>query len=207
MVLAALSSSPNGRVSLIQVRHTKRMGAEGLAFYHPSLLCCPDQMLAVVELSQHLVSSSKTVRPIISRDSRCVEHVKIMWSAVCSSAPHSHFAEEARPHLCTYKLKHPAPVRWRLSLTQTVLVKLIPISLALTLGMQTQSADVFLEYSVSHPKFVHWAARKLSSDKLCKIPRGRSKRVSRFQSLLASSLRLRQLSMQNVARVQRVAIS
>ena len=50
---------------MIQVRHKKRMGTESLSFYHPSLLCCPDQMLAVTELSQHLVSSSKTVRPLI----------------------------------------------------------------------------------------------------------------------------------------------
>ena len=35
----------------------------------------------------------------------------------------------------------------------------------------------------------------------------KSKRVSRFQSLLASNLRLSQLAMKNVARVQRTAIS
>ena len=55
--------------------------------------------------------------------------VKIMWSAVCSLAPHSHFAEEARPHQCIDKPKRPTPVRKRLSLTQTVLVKLNPIGL------------------------------------------------------------------------------
>ena len=62
-------------------------------------------------------------------------YVKIMWSAVCSLAPQSHFAEEARPHLCMYELKRPTPLRRRLSLTQTVLVKLIPIGLLLTLGI------------------------------------------------------------------------
>ena len=42
---------------MIQVRHKKRMGTgtEDLSFYHSSLLCCLDQMLAVTELSQHLV--------------------------------------------------------------------------------------------------------------------------------------------------------
>ena len=61
------SSSPSyGRVSMIQVRRNKKMGTDGLFFYHPNLLCCLDQMLAVIELSQHLVSSSKTVRSIIS---------------------------------------------------------------------------------------------------------------------------------------------
>ena len=42
---------------------TNRTGAEGLSFYYPRLLYCPDQMLAVMLLSQHRVSSSKTVRP------------------------------------------------------------------------------------------------------------------------------------------------
>ena len=130
-----LFSSSYGRVSMIQVRHNKKMGAQGLFLFHTSLLCCIDQMLAVIELSQHLVSLSKTVRPIISRGARCMGHVKIMWSAVCSLAPHSHFAEKARPHLCMDNLKRPTPVRRRLSLTQAVLVKLIPIGLVLTLGM------------------------------------------------------------------------
>ena len=86
-------------------------------------------------------------------------HDKIMWSAVCSQALHSHFAEEARPHLCMDEPKRPTPVRRRLSLTQAVLVKLIPIGFVLTLGMSTPSADIFLEYSVSYVKFVHWTAR------------------------------------------------
>ena len=128
-------SSWYGRVSMIQVRHNKKMGTEDLSFYRLSLLCCPDQMLAVIELSQHLVSSFKIVRPIIPRGARCVENVKIMWSAVCSLTPQSHFAEGARPHLRMDKPKRPTPVRKRLSLTQAVLVKLIPIGLVLTLGM------------------------------------------------------------------------
>ena len=132
---SCLPSSSYGRVFLIQVRHKKRMGTEGLSFYHPNLLCCLDQMLAVIELSQHLVSSSKTVRPIIHRSARCMGHVKIMWSAVCLLAPHSHFAEKATPHLCMDEPTRPTPVRRRLSLTQAVVVKLIPVGLVLTLGM------------------------------------------------------------------------
>ena len=151
---------------MIQVRHKKRMGIESLSFYHPSLLCWLDQMLAVTELSQHLVSSSKTVRPIISRGAQCIGHVKKMWSAVCSLAPHSHFAEEARPHLCMDEPKRPMPIRRRLSLTQAVRVKLIPIGLELNLEMWTPSVDNLLEYSVSHVKFIHWAARMPNSDKL-----------------------------------------
>ena len=149
---------------MIQVRRKKRMATEGLSFYHSSLLCRLDHMLAVIELSQHFISSSKTVRPIILRGARCTGHVKTMWSAVCSLAPRSHFAEQARPHLCMDELKRPTPVRRRLSLTQAVLVKLIPIGLVLTLGMWTQSADILLEYFVSHAKFVHWAVRMPNSD-------------------------------------------
>ena len=85
---------------MIQVRHNKRMGTEDSLFHHLSPLCCPDQMLAVTELCEHLVLSSKTVRPNISRGARRMGHAKVMRSAVCFLAPHSHFAEEARPHLC-----------------------------------------------------------------------------------------------------------
>ena len=113
----------------------EKNGAESLSFCHPSLLCWLDQMLVVMELSLHLVSSSKTVRPIIPRGARFVGDVEIMWSAVCSLAPDSHFTEKARPHLCMDEPKRPTPVRKRLSLTQAVLVKLIPMGLLLTLGM------------------------------------------------------------------------
>ena len=120
---------------MIQVRYKKRMEIKGLSFCHPSLLCCLDQMLAVMELSQNLVLSSKTVRSIIPRGAQCMGHVKIMWSAVCLLAPHSHFAEEARLHLCMDKPKHPTPVHRRLRLTQAVLGKLFPIGHVLTLEM------------------------------------------------------------------------
>ena len=46
----------------LQVRHKQDWG-RGLSFYYPRLLHCLDQMLAVMLLSQHRVSSSKTVRP------------------------------------------------------------------------------------------------------------------------------------------------
>ena len=59
-----------------------------------------DQMLAVMAFSQHRVSSSKTVRQKIFVGARCVGHVKIIWSAVCSAAPHSQFDVGARPYLC-----------------------------------------------------------------------------------------------------------
>ena len=79
---------------------TNRTGAEGLFFYYPRLLYCLNQMLAVMLLSQHRVSSSKTVRPRAPCGARCIGHAVRTWSVVCSQAPHLQFGEGARPHLC-----------------------------------------------------------------------------------------------------------
>ena len=89
---------------------TNRTGAEGLSFYYPRLLYCLDQMLAVMSLSQHRVSSSKTVRPRAPCGTRCIGHAVSTWSAVCSKAPHSQFGEGARPHLCMDEWNRPTPV-------------------------------------------------------------------------------------------------
>ena len=97
---------------------TNRTGAEGLSFYYLRLLHCLDQMLAVMSLSQHRVSLSKTIRPRAPCGARCIGHTVSTWSAVCSEAPHSQFGEGARPHLCMDEWNRPTPVcRW-LSLTQ-----------------------------------------------------------------------------------------
>ena len=56
-------------------------------------------MLAIVVLSQHRVSSSKTVKQVIPRGARCMGHTEITWFAVCSVAPNSQFDKRARPHL------------------------------------------------------------------------------------------------------------
>ena len=58
------------------------------------------QMLAVMVLCQHRVSTSKTVSPCIPVGARCTGHVRMMRSAVCFVAPHSQFDVGARPHLC-----------------------------------------------------------------------------------------------------------
>ena len=50
---------------------TNRTGAEGLSFNYPRLLHCLNQILAVVLLSQHRVSSSKTVIPRAPCGARC----------------------------------------------------------------------------------------------------------------------------------------
>ena len=73
---------------------------------------CPDQMLAVVLLSQHRVLSFKTVRPRTPCGAQSIGHAVSTWSAVCSEAPHSQFGEGARPHLCMDEWNRPTPVRW-----------------------------------------------------------------------------------------------
>ena len=70
---------------------TNRTGTKGLSFYYPRLLYCLNQMLAVVLLSRHRISSSKTIRPRAPCGARCIGHVVRTWSAVCSEAPHSQF--------------------------------------------------------------------------------------------------------------------
>ena len=46
-------------------------------------------MLAVISLSQHRVSSSKTVRSRAPCGARCIGQAVSTWSAVCSEAPHA----------------------------------------------------------------------------------------------------------------------
>ena len=126
---------------------TNRTGAEGLSFYYPRLLHCLDQMLAAMLLSQHRVSSSKTVRPRAPCGARCMGHIVSTWSAVCSEAPHSQFGEGARPHLCMDEWNRPTPVRRRLSLTQAARGKPIPTGLTLVPGTKARSLEAFSQYS------------------------------------------------------------
>ena len=129
---------------------TNRTGAEGLSFYYPRLLHCLDQMLAVILLSQHRVSSSKTVRPRAPCGARCMGHIVSTWSAVCSEAPHSQFGEGARPHLCMDEWNRPTPVRRRLSLTQAARGKPIPTGLTLVPGTKARSLEALSQYSAFH---------------------------------------------------------
>ena len=71
----------------------------------------------------------------------------IMWSAVCSSAPHSQAAVEAIPHLCTVgatphlcivERNKLTPVRRRLSLTKNGLGRYISSGLGLTSGIKVK---------------------------------------------------------------------
>ena len=130
--------------------NTNRTGTEGLSFYYTRLLHCLNQMLAVVLLSQHRVSSSKTVRPRAPCGARCIRHAIRTWSAVCSEAPHSKFGEGARPHLCMDEWNRPTPVRRQLSLIQATWSKPIPTGLAPVSGTKARSLEAFSQYSVFH---------------------------------------------------------
>ena len=129
---------------------TNRTRAEGLFFYYPRLLHCLNQMLAVVLLSHHRVSSSKTVRSRAPCDARCTGHAVSTWSAVCSEAPHSQFGERARPHLCMDEWNRPTPVRRRLILTQTARSKPTPTGLAPVWATKARSLKAFSQYSAFH---------------------------------------------------------
>ena len=93
-------------------------------------------------LSQHRVSSSKTVRFRAPCGARCIGHAIRTWSAVCSAAPHSQFGEGARPHLCTDEWNDP--------------------------GHKNTEFGGFLQYSAIQLWFVHSVARITSSARLSK---------------------------------------
>ena len=110
-------------------------------------------MLAVMLLTQHRVSSSKTVRSCAACGARCIAHAVSTWSAVCSEALHSQFGEQARPHLCMDKWNRPTPVRRQLSLTEASRGKPISTSLAPVPGTKARSLEAFSQYSVSICEF------------------------------------------------------
>ena len=159
---------------------TNRTGAEGLSFYYPRLLHCLYQMLEVVLLRQHRVSSSKTVRPRAPCGARCIRHAVSTWSAVCSEAPHSQFGKGARPHLCMDEWNHPTPVRRRLSLTQAARGKPIPTGLAPVSG--NKSTDPGSIFTVLRFPFVICPFRSADAKYgkvVQEIPRSWHKRTSR----------------------------
>ena len=133
-------------------------------------------MLAAVLLSQHRVSSSKTVRPRAPCSARCIGHAVGTWSTVCSEAPHLQFGEGARPHLCMDEWNRPTPVRRRLSLTQAARGKPIPTGLALVSGTKIRSLFTVLRVPFVICPFRSADAK--SGKVVQKIPRSWHKRAS-----------------------------
>ena len=92
--LSSFSSPPHRRSSTPSQTQT---GLEQRVFLftinaeinkYSRLLYCPDQIVAVIVLSQHWVFLSKPVRPRASCGARCMGHTVWMWSEVCIVAAH-----------------------------------------------------------------------------------------------------------------------
>ena len=96
-------------------------------------------MVAARAFNQHLVSSSKTIRPDILWSYQYLGHSKMLWSAICSVAAHSQYENEAISHLCIDYQNQSTPECRRLSLTHDTLEK--PIGLVLTLGKKAWIFD------------------------------------------------------------------
>ena len=131
---------------------TSRTWAEGLSFYYPRLLHCLNQMLAVVLLSQHRVSSSKTVRPRAPCGARCIGHA-VIHDLRFAQRRHTRNSVKERDPICAWTngIAHcPTPVRRRLSLTQTARGKPISTGLAPVRGTKARSLEAFSQYSAFH---------------------------------------------------------
>ena len=68
----SLPSSSLGRASIPSQTQTG-LGPRVYPFTTPRLLYCPDQVLVAMLLSQHRVSSSKTVRPRAPCGAQCMK--------------------------------------------------------------------------------------------------------------------------------------
>ena len=87
----------------------------------------------------------------------------IIWSAVCSSAPHSQDAVEAMPHLCIDDRKKPTPVWRRFSRTQAGLGSPIPGGRAPISSKNECRREVPSRHPMLHLWFAHLAALLPSS--------------------------------------------
>ena len=87
----------------IRARHKQDWG-QGFIFLLPqaAVLDYPNQILAVVVLSQHRVLPYKTFRPHATCDVRCMGHIIRTWFAFFLMAQHSKFGKGAGPHLYIY---------------------------------------------------------------------------------------------------------
>ena len=185
-VVFLLSSSSSSSLEKHPLRsNTSRTGAEGLSFYYPRMLHCLNQMLAVVLLSQHRVSSSKTVRPRAPCGARCIGHAVSTWSAVCSEMPRSQFGEGERPHLCIDEWNRPTPVRRRLSLTQAARGKPNPTGLAPVRGTKALRHQTGAQYSA-----VEWIRDKVAMRGVL-APASHREPTSRFSSVMREDSILR----------------
>ena len=170
---------------------TSRTGGERLSFYYPRLLHCLDQMLAVVLLSQHRVSSSKTARPRAPCGARCIGHAVSTWSAVCSEAPHSQFGEGARPHLCNGQMESPNTSPQAVELNPSYSGQAHPNRPGTGFGHEsTEPESIFTVLRVPFVICPFRSADAKSSKVVQKIPRSWHKRVSGSEEPLKRSYQI-----------------
>ena len=129
-----------------QVRHIHDW-AEGLSFYYSGLLHCLNQILTVVLLSQHRVSSSKTVRFRAPCGAQLIGHAVEHGLRFVQGHHTLNFMKKRDP-ICAWTKELPNTVRNRLSLTQAARGKPIPTGLAPVLGTKTRSLEALSQYSV-----------------------------------------------------------
>ena len=141
LLIETLMTTMFGKASTPDQSQTE-LGPRVYFFYYLRLLCCLDQMLLVMVLSQHWVLSSRAIRPLAPCGAQCMGHAITMWSVICSGA--AQFDEGVRLHLCVDKWNHPTPVCRQLSLTQAVWGK--PNPTGLVIGVKAWSLDVLLQY-------------------------------------------------------------
>ena len=179
MASSKLTISRRRRLKGIHSRSdTNKTRAEGLSFYYPRLVHCLNQMLAVMLLSQHRVSSSKTVRLRAPCGARCIGHAVSTLSAVCSEAPYPQFGKGARPHLCMDEWNRPTQGCRRLSITEAARGKPIPTSLAPVPGKNTEPGSIFTILRFPFVIFPFKSADAKSGKVAQKIPCSWQKRAS-----------------------------
>ena len=132
------SSSSSFEGHPLQVRHKQDWG-RGFIFYYPILLHCMNQMLAVVLLSQHRVSSSKTVRPRAPCGARCIGHA-VRHGLRFAQRRRTRNSVKERDPICAWTN---GIARRRLSLIQAARGKPIPTGLTPVRGRKAGSLKHF----------------------------------------------------------------
>ena len=117
------------------------------------------------QTASHLAQLSFTVsRPRIPFGWRYEGQNVTIWSAVCSSAPHSQDAVKAMPRLCIDEGKRPTPVRRQFSRTQAGLGNPIPGGKASTSSKMKVDEKCPLATQCSTcgpPILLHWCPVRL----------------------------------------------
>ena len=127
---------------------TNKIGAKSLSFYYPRLLYCPDQLWAIMVMSQHQVLSFKIIRSCAPCGALCIGCAIKIWFVVYLETPHLQFCKGVRLNLCMHEWNHLTLVCRQVSLTQGFKDKLIPTRLVLVMGIKHKAC--FSQCSMFH---------------------------------------------------------